>query len=160
MKPQEELRIEYVDARQEIGDNNPNQYQDSFFELLYGVLDARYNRKDGLIERQRIADFFKNHDWRCGHDFSSLLYVIRWIHYDVAISTADKTFYVNFMRSHISSDEMRLTFYYLISRKEPELSQMIKIVDHYKFFDDVLPELIFQGAQDGDTTYYEELGKK
>ncbi len=153
-----QLKLQYVNLSEQNGNSNPNQDHKDFFELMYGMLDLIYKGRNGNSDKNKISEYFKNQEWVMGHYFRSLQYFINWVE-DNSELTNDperRTFYIGFIQSQLTSDEIRLFFYYVVSREEPQRKMICKTLNKYSFFSSVKDTLIYQGQQ-GDWDYFLSL---
>jgi hypothetical protein len=59
------------------------------------------------------------------------------------LTSDEKKFYIEFIQTQLTSDEMRLLFYYVISRDDSEKKELSVTLGKYAFFNLVKPELLW-----------------
>jgi hypothetical protein len=153
-----ELRMNYSHLDNELGGIFGARDDKDFFELLYRTLHLKYRRNSDEIDRGRIGAFFNENDWVMGHYFRSLIHSVLWIDSNKLLSLPEKAQYIVFLRSNLSLDELRLTFYYVISRDNVLQRQFSKLFNKYAIFDPVQNQLI-QQKDKTDWLYFQELAK-
>lgn len=152
------LKMQYIDYCAKVDNHNPSHDHKDFFELMYGILDAFYKGNHITDEKHsKIKEYFKNQDWVMGHSFRSLEYSIDWVENNCKIDVINtKEFYIGFLQSQLSSDELRLFFYYILSKEDPQRKRISQILNRYKFFDSIKDQLIFP-SPDGDWDFFKTI---
>lgn len=146
----DKLKEEYEELNTAANNKYSNRNDKDFFELLFRVLNLRYADS---TKKQTIDSFFKNQDWVMGHYFRSLLYFINWIDQHGELTPETKRFYVGFIQAQLTMDEMKLVFYYAISRQDNLRESICKTLNEYDFFNTVKGVLIFPDKET-DWNYY------
>lgn len=149
------LKLEYVKLSEDAGNHNPNNDHKDFFELMYVILDLFYKKENPNKDKEKIVQYFKNQEWAMGHYFKSLTYFINWVESssELGSDVKQREFYIGFIQSQLTIDELRLFFYYALSRQDSERQKLCKTLNRYSFFNSVKDTLIFQG-QSGDWEYF------
>lgn len=137
----DQLKNEYEELNNKADKKYPNRNDKDFFELLFRVLNLRYVDSN---DKTTIASFYRDQEWVMGHYFRSLLYFITWVHQHNELTIDRKRFYIGFIQAQLTTDEMKLTFYYAISRTPDEQrNDICKMLNEYNFFLPIRHTLIF-----------------
>lgn len=134
-----ELRANYSQYRREVGKNSTDKVVKDFFELLYDMLDMKYKLRDNQREMSRLDQFFKDHDWMVGHYFRTLIHLIKWVNDNPDINLVKRVFYIDFIKSQLTLDELRFLYYY---SARIDISTF-KTLMTYNFFNAAKDQLIY-----------------
>lgn len=148
-----DLKIDYSNLDAQHGEIFGIKDDKDFFELMYRILHLRYHGRSNEIDRSRIGAFFTDYDWIMGHYFRSIIYFINWVDKQNQLNNDDKLFYIDFLKSNLTNDELRLVFYYSISRDLILQRGISAQLNKYSFFDSVKDALIYQKSE-GDWSYF------
>jgi hypothetical protein len=146
----DQLIKEYEELNNAAGKKYSNRNDKDFFELLFRVLSLRY--KDST-DKTSITSFYKDQDWVMGHYFRNLLYFLDWVHQHNELTPDRKSFYIGFVQAQLTIDEMKLVFYYTISRPDSLKKSICRTLNGYNFFNTVMDVLIFPDNK-VDWNYY------
>lgn len=144
-----------INARRENFFDVSKTYDKDFFELMYRILHLEYKQGEPFRDPPKIANFFKNYNWVMGHYFRSVLYFVKWVYQNGELSLDQKRFYIEFIQMQLTSDEMRLLFYFVISRESAERKELSAILKEHNFFNIVKPELLWY-EDDADWKEFEK----
>ncbi len=103
-----------------------------FFDLIYRILHLKYKCHSNIRDFSKVKIFFYDYDWKIKNYINSFISLAKLI-FEQKHSTFDVKVYINFLHSS-SMDEIRLLFYYIISRDKHEKEQLIKIFKELNFF--------------------------
>jgi hypothetical protein len=104
-----------------------------FFELLYRILHLRHKGKYGIRDFKNVRHFFYDYDWKIGHYLNSFISIVKLVDDNLAQTENGKN-YVGILQNSTNNDELRLVYYYLISREKPEKGELISLFSKYSFF--------------------------
>jgi hypothetical protein len=104
-----------------------------FFELLYRILHLRHRGKYGIRDFKNVRQFFYDNDWKIGHYLNSFISIVRLVDDELAQTEIGKK-YVAILQNSTNNDELRLLYYYVISREKPEKRELILLFSNYGFF--------------------------
>ncbi|MEO5603313.1 MAG: putative phage abortive infection protein [Cyclobacteriaceae bacterium] len=153
----DQLIKEYEELNSAAANKYPDRNDKDFLELLYRILNLEYQNEN---DKTTILSFYTKQEWVMGHYFRSLLYFINWVHQNNELTVDRKKFYVGFIQAQLTSDEMRLVFYYVISRPDESQKKAIStFLNDYAFFSTVKGSLIFQ-TNEADWKYYLSIIKQ
>lgn len=113
--------------------NECNSYQNmdeatDYFEALYRILHVRYKYMNEETEK-----FFKDYNWRIGHYLRSFIALLELIQ-ESNSNAANRMFNARIFRSRCSIDELRIVFYFIISRNEATGIRLAKLFDTLGFY--------------------------
>jgi hypothetical protein len=148
-----ELKVDCSNLDAQNGEISGARDDKDFFELMYRILHLRYHGRNNEIDHSRIGAFFTDYDWVMGHYFRSIVYFIDWIDKQKQLDQDDKVFYIGFLKANLTNDELRLIFYYVISRDHILQRKLSSQFNKYFFFESVKDSLIYSSS-DGDWSHY------
>jgi hypothetical protein len=109
-----------------------------YFEVLYKILHLRYRYK-----KEKPGSFIKDEYWRIGHFFRSFVSIVEFVKENKALDENKRKFFTGILKARSTSDEIRLVFYYVISR---DIKKNIANLFHFEtfdFFDDLEDPVIY-----------------
>ena len=106
----------------------------NFFELLYRILHLEYKCQSNSRDFSRVNYFFSKWTWRIGNYLASYIYLIKFIH-EKCYSENDRSKYIAILLTSSTNDELRLMFYYVVSRNSAEKDELINLCREFNFFD-------------------------
>jgi hypothetical protein len=121
-----------------------------YFEILYRILHIRYKYKN-----EDPWKFFIDYNWRIGHYLKSFISIIEFIEKSKA-DNDKKLFYSRILKSRLTSDELRLIFYFIIYNKdENDKYRIAKMFKSFRLFKDFSDTLIKEGDMAIFKSYFE-----
>lgn len=93
-----------------------------FFDSYYFLLDKNYkiNRERNTLAFKEvsvpkmISPFFKNTIYVVRHYFQSFFWIMNYVHDKKELTTSERHEYIAFFTNNLTSDELRIIFYYII----------------------------------------------
>jgi hypothetical protein len=105
----------------------------NFFELLYRVLHLKYKCLDNKRDFKNVSKLFYDYDWMIKHYVRSFLSLLEFIYKKHLLGFNVNT-YIDVMNTS-SMDEIRLMYYYIVSRDNMERDKLIHMTKALNFFD-------------------------
>ena len=82
--------------------------------------------KYGIRDFKNVKQFFHDYDWKIGHYLNSFISIVKVIDDNLALTENGRK-YAAVLQNSTNNDELRLVYYYLISREKPEKGELISL---------------------------------